>query len=105
MDILANLVIIVKVVRGNECRLQGRAEVVCGYKLGRIRGSVLPALVSCQVKTIRWMTVSVATTEITQSAGAMRLNKPPSISRTMRSGRSMNPTLQSGIRDSALARE
>jgi len=35
------------------------------------------------------MTVSVATTAITQSAGAMRLNNPPRIKSTMRSGRSV----------------
>ena len=51
------------------------------------------------------MTVSVATIAMTQSAGAMRLNNPPMISRTMRSGRSMKPTLQRGIKDSARARE
>src|SRR5258707_15453514 len=70
-----------------------------GQRDRRIPGSVRPAFVSCQVWTMRWMTVIVETTEISQSAGAMRLKMPPRISRTMGSGRSMNPTLHNGISD------
>src|SRR5258708_38621847 len=80
-------------------------QVRKGQRDRRIPGSVRPALVSCQVWTMRWMTVIVETTEITQSAGAIRLKIPPRIKRTMRSGRSMKPTLHSGISDSARARE
>ncbi len=42
--------------------------------------------------------------EITHRAGAMRSNVPPKINSTSRSGRSMKPTLQVGISDSARAR-
>jgi len=36
--------------------------------------------------------------------GPMRLKTPPMMRRTMRSGRSMKPTLHKGMRDSARAR-
>src|SRR5262245_26613625 len=42
-------------------------------------------------------------TAITHSTGAIWLNRAPMMTRTMRSGRSMNPTLQCPIRDSARA--
>ncbi len=66
-------------------------------------GMVRPAFVSCQVKTMRSMTVIVETTAITHNTAAMRFVIPPMISRTSRSGRSMKPTLQSGMSDSARA--
>ena len=50
------------------------------------------------------MTVTVESTAISHSTGAMRLNAPPMISSTSRSGRSMKPTLQAGISASARAR-
>jgi len=67
-------------------------------------GSTRPARVSCHVYTIRWITVIVDTTAITHSTGPMRVNSPPIISSTSRSGRSINPTLHNGISDSARAR-
>ena len=64
-----------------------------------------PRAIPARCKTTRWITVIVDIVAITQSTGAIRLNNPPSIKSTSRSGRSMNPTLQSGISDSARARE
>ena len=46
----------------------------------------------------------VDSTAITQSTGAIRLNTAPMISSTRRSGRSIKPTLQVPISDSARAR-
>ena len=56
-----------------------------------------------QVYRMRWITVMVLRTAITQSTGAMRLNSAPRMTRTNRSGRSMNPTLHEPINDSARA--
>src|SRR6266446_8169282 len=73
-------------------------------RLSLIPGRTRPARVSCQVKYMRWMTVRVETTAMTQRTGPMRLKIPPMMSRTMRSGRSIKPTLHKGMRDSARAR-
>ena len=50
------------------------------------------------------MTVTTDSTPITHMTAAMRLVKAPIMKRTMRSGRSMKPTLQRGMSDSARAR-
>src|ERR1019366_3739827 len=49
------------------------------------------------------MTVMVLSAAITHSTGPMRLNSAPMMISTMRSGRSMKPTLQLGMSDSARA--
>ena len=74
-----------------------------GYDGSLMPGMVRPALVSCQVYTMRSITVIVETTAITQSTAPIRVVNPPIINKTRRSGRSMKPTLQRGMSDSARA--
>ena len=53
---------------------------------------------------IRLTTVTIDSTPITHITAAMRLVKAPIMKRTMRSGRSMKPTLHLVMSDSARAR-
>ena len=50
------------------------------------------------------MTVTIESTPITHMTAAMRFVNAPIMKSTMRSGRSMKPTLHFGISDSARAR-
>ncbi len=53
---------------------------------------------------IRSATVKTESTQITHITAAMRLVKAPIMNSTIRSGRSMNPTLHLVMSDSARAR-
>src|SRR5579883_1736944 len=88
---------------GLDCRTKWRkadTETVSGGGLGGCATGVfeefrlLPGVVNAMVDG----------TAITHRTGAMRLNTAPMMSSTSRSGRSMNPTLQVPISDSARAR-